>query len=125
MSFLLTIWSLSLIVLSAISGFAFAYKKNNGNAAPQSGMSLPSSFGDFLADQCHDVFYYIQKGVHHAKPHARNLGIVIVKYSQRGHDLFVERVFGRIETKKGVSTSFFLKSIAEHKVDTRAEGNRG
>lgn len=125
MPFLLTIWSLSFVTLSAILGFAFAYKRNNGDAAAQKRASFPSSFGDFLADQCHDVLYHIHKGVHHAKPHARNLGVVVMRYSQRGHDLFVERVFGRMETKKGVSTSFFLKSIAEHKVDARAEGNRG
>lgn len=123
MSLLITIWAVSLAVLSAILGIAFALKKR-GRAIIQNG-AHPCGFGEFLAEQCHDALYRIQRGVHHMKPHAKNFGIVVVKYSERGHDLFVERVFGRMETKKGVSTSFFLKSIAEHKVETRADGSRG
>lgn len=87
--------------------------------------ALPSGFGKFLGDQCHEVLYRIQRGVHHIKPHAKNLGMIVVEYSAWGHDLFVERVFGRMETKKGVSTSFFLKNIAEHKVGRRADGMAG
>lgn len=124
MSLLLIIWTLSLVVLSAILGFASAYAKKRAPLM-QNETALPGSFGEFIADQCHEVLYRIERGAHRAKPHVRNLSIVLVKYSERGHDFFVERVFGRMEAKKGVSTSFFLKSIAEHKVGTRADGLGG
>lgn len=124
MSLLLIIWTLSLVILSAILGFAFASKKKNATNT-QNGASSGASFGEFLGEQCHDMLYHVQKGIHHMKPHARYYSHVAIGYSRRGHDFFVERVFGRVEIKKGISTSFFLKSIAEHKVGTRADGGRG
>jgi hypothetical protein len=113
MSPLFAIWSLSLMVVVAI--IAFAYSRMRHDEVAVGGVALPSKFVEFFGDQFHDMFAHVSRVLHHVRPHAAQVGMLALSLSKRGHDLFVERVFGRIELKRGSASSFFLKHIAEEK----------
>lgn len=116
---LFALWSLSLIVVIAIIVFAYLRMRQRGIAV-SSGV-IPSQFTEFFGDQFHDMFLHALQGFHHAKPHATQIGMIALTWSNRGRDLFVERIFGRTEQKRGNTVSFFLKHIAEH----QKQGQRG
>lgn len=113
MSPLFALWSLSLMVVVAI--IAFAHSRMRHNELTVGGLPLPSKFVEFIGDQFHDMLFYASRAIHHARPHAAQVAVTALSFTKRGHDLFVERVFGRMELKRGNAASFFLKHIAEAK----------
>ncbi len=48
------------------------------------------------------------------RPHGKSIVRGSYRILRRGHDIFIERVYGRIRIDKGRASSFFLKQIAEH-----------
>lgn len=113
MSLLFTIWAFSLAIVVAIMVFASSRMRRRNVPLPRG--VTPTQLTEFFGDQFHDMLVYAVKGFHHAKPHAAQIGMTVFTFSKRGHDLFVEHVFGRMERKQGNTVSFFLKHIAEHK----------
>jgi hypothetical protein len=93
----------------------FAHLRMRHDELTVGGLSLPSKFSEFFGDQLHDMLSHLSMVLHHAKPHAAEVGMMALAFSKRGHDIFVERVFGRMELKRGSAVSFFLKHIAEEK----------
>lgn len=120
MSLLFAMWVLSAGVVLATLGMVFF--RVRGGALVSLRMRAPSNLGEFFTDQLHEVLVRFFTAVHHIKPHARQLGMTALLYTKKGHDLFVERVFGRIELPRGGTVSFFLKHIAEHKEMNHRDG---
>jgi hypothetical protein len=121
MTSLFAIWSLSLMVVIAIIGAA--HLRMRRNELTVGGVPLPSKFSEFIGDQFHDMLSHVLHAIHHMKPHVAQVAVTALSFTQRGHDIFVERVFGRIELKRGNAASFFLKHIAEHKKQTEKGGD--
>jgi hypothetical protein len=96
----------------------FAHSRMRHNELTVGGVPLPSKFVEFIGDQFHDMLSHVSQAIHHVKPHAAQVAVTALSFTKRGHDMFVERVFGRIELKRGNAASFFLKHIAEHKKQT-------
>ncbi len=69
----------------------------------------------FVHLQVEEFFRHLHSAAKHTEPHARQLRVVIIGVVTRGHDYFIERIFGRIVRERGKASSFFLKHIAEHK----------
>ena len=113
MSLLITIWVFALALVIAIMVFASS-RARRCEVTLESGVT-PTQFTEFFGDQFHDMLVHAVKGFHHVKPHATQMGMSAFAFSKRGHDLFVERVFGRMELKRGNTVSFFLKHIAEER----------
>ncbi len=111
MSTLLIIWIVSALTLLCIVVYA---RKNAGrqeNVNEQSQIRL----GDVVSREITTLHRDFYKLLDAAKPHGQrslSAGLVMVK---RGQDLFISRVYGRIQSEKGRASSFFLKQIAEHK----------
>jgi hypothetical protein len=116
-SSLFVIWSLSLMVVVAITGFA--YSRMRYNKFTVAGIPPPSQFVEFFGDQFHDICAHVLKALHYAKPHVAQAGVIALSFGKRGHDVFVERVFGRTEFKRGSAGSFFLKHLAEQRGNTQ------
>lgn len=113
MSPLIAIWSLSLTVVLTIIILAYARVRHDEVAVGTG--ALPSKFVEFFGDQFHDLIAHASRALHHVKPHAAQVAVTALSFSKRGHDLFIERVFGRVERKRGSAGSFFLKHIAEER----------
>jgi hypothetical protein len=108
------------MVVIAIIGVAHLRMRHNELTV--GGVPLPSKFAEFIGDQFHDMLSHVSQALHYAKPHAAQVAVTALSFTKRGHDMFVERVFGRIELKRGNAASFFLKHIAEHKKQTEKSG---
>ena len=111
MSLLLVIW---LLALSLIVGIIF-YARIARRDARLNTARTPQDWSEFVHDEVLRMYGNVGRMVHVARPHgerAMSAGIVIVR---RGHDLFIERVFGRMSVEKGKASSFFLKQITESK----------
>lgn len=119
MSLLIAIWLISLVVVLAIIILAYARARHD-EVTVGSGV-LPSKFVEFFGDQFHDFLFHASRALHHVKPHAAQVVVTAISFTKRGHDLFIERIFGRVELKRGSAGSFFLKHIAEEKRSSQNE----
>ena len=59
------------------------------------------------------------------RPHAETLSRFSVRTISRGRGFFIRRIYGKIRIERGITPSFFLKQIAEHRDERREGKNRG
>ena len=110
MNVLVSIWSLSLITLLLVIFFAL-YAFRRGSTVRVFHHNVES----FVTYEFNSFLGAIHKSFHSIRPHAERFGMVAFERGKNGYDIFIERIFGKVEIEKGKAASFFLKHIAEHK----------
>lgn len=65
----------------------------------------------------------LSRGALAVRPHALRLAYSGGRVLSRGNEFLVRRIYGKIKIEKGLTPSFFLKQIAEHR-DERREVDR-
>lgn len=119
MSLLLIIfWVASLLALVGI----VVYARMNRNVFQVSPQDVPSDFNDFVATELTRIAEHFSHGVRRLRPHGEKMIATSGVLLRKGHNIFIERVVGRIEVKRGKAASFFLKRIAEHREALRQKG---
>ncbi|OGZ07211.1 MAG: hypothetical protein A2942_03790 [Candidatus Lloydbacteria bacterium RIFCSPLOWO2_01_FULL_50_20] len=115
MTLLTAIWLLSLAVVSGI--LVYAHRKNTDlRVSPE---DVLASFADFLALELSHMIDQLSYGAVRVRPHGIRILTQSRIFLERGHDIFLEKIFGRLDVEKGNVTSFFLKRIAEHQAALR------
>lgn len=121
MSMLAFLWFISLALLVGM----VLYARKRLEILPLSRVIVaPEGFGDFFANEVLRIIgdcYWIFKKL---RPHGEMLAEVGMRVIERGHRIFVERVYGRIQVEQGKASSFFLKHIAEYKANQRDGSER-
>ncbi len=107
LSSLLAMLILSLCALLRLRGASANFVSRIPSRSPE----LPA----FIRLQIEELFRHLHVVAKRSEPHARRLSVVVISLGKRGHDYFIERIFGRIIRERGKASSFFLKHIAEHK----------
>lgn len=111
MSTLLIIWIVSALTLLSI----VIYARKCAAVRDITALQAEVRFSDVVTREITTLHRDFYKLLDAARPHGErslSAGLVMVK---RGQDLFISRVYGRIQSEKGRASSFFLKQIAEHK----------
>lgn len=117
MTTLLALWLLSLAIL--IGMVVYAHRKDD-RSRPAS-QDAPVSFADFIAIELTRMTGHLVRGAFHLRPHGERVIAESRVFIRRGHDVFIEKIFGRLDVEQGQVTSFFLKRIAEHKEALRGK----
>ena len=118
LSFLVICWLGSILVLVGI--FLYACTRTSTSISE----NVPGSFKDFVAIEMVRTSGELLHGLAQARPHGERAFAEGVMLFQRGHAMFIEKVFGRLEIEKGKAGSFFLKRIAENKESLRGEKDK-
>ena len=124
MSILLSIWIVS---LASIVG-ALVYGRIVTNQRRSETIELsqrPVSFSDFMSHELAELKSDMLLLIEGLRPHGVRTIRSGVTMVQRGQEVFISRVYGRIKTEKGRASSFFLKQIAEHQGDRRGRSGLG
>ena len=121
MSPLVICWLLSLALLLGI----FFYARNHRGAPAFSPKEIPESFSDFIAIELTRMGGHLSRLVQYARPHGEKVIATGGTFLKKGHDIFIEKIFGRMVIEKGNAASFFLKRIAEHKEALRQKDREG
>lgn len=114
MSFLLAFWLLSFAALIGIIVYA-----HGRSPVMISSEEMPADWRDFIAIELTRMVGHLSRLATHARPHGERVVFHGTALFQKGHDLFIEKIFGLLHVEKGNVTSFFLKRIAEHKESLR------
>lgn len=114
MSLLVICWLLSLATLGGV----VVYTRSN-TALPLSSGEQPEDWRDFVAIELTRMVGHVSHLFHYARPHGERAMFHSTVLLKKGHDLFIEKIFGRIVVEQGKAASFFLKRIAEHKESLR------
>ena len=86
------------------------------------GSYTPHDLGDFFARELGRMASEIRSVLDRIQPERDRAVRAVTLVARRGHDVFIERVFGRIEVKKGNASSFFVRHIAlAKKIEKREE----
>lgn len=107
---LLFTWIISALTILGIILYARFYQSEREDALLHGEHRL----SDVLTEEMLSLHRDLRELFEVLKPHGKrslSAGLVMVK---RGQDLFISRVYGRIQCEKGRASSFFLKQIAEH-----------
>lgn len=118
---LIAFWLLSLVVLVGI--VVYAGRKCGSDAVPIE--DTPRNLADFIAIELARMTGHLSRGVVRLRPHGEMIIMQSSVVLKKGHDIFIEKIFGRIVIEKGKAASFFLKRIAEHKEALRRKNQRG
>ena len=118
MTSLIVFWFLSLVALVGI--VVYAGRKGGSHATPFE--DAPRSFADFIAIELTRMIGHLSRGVRRLRPHGEMIIMQSSVVLKKGHDIFIEKIFGHIAIEKGKAASFFLKRIAEHKEALRQKG---
>jgi hypothetical protein len=119
MSFLFISWLVSLIAVGGIAGMALSGMRGRSFSREHE----PTDLSGFLSGELHAFFELLRSYATHAwRPLANWTIDKSAHYVTRGHDMFMERVYGRVEIERGKAASFFLKRIAEHKEESKKNG---
>lgn len=114
MSLLTITWLLSLATLVVTTLYAF--RRARSAPAPR---YVPHDLGEFIHEALTHMVGGVSNTLGSAQPHARRVSAYVVSVSKWGHDMFIDRVFGKTALAPGKTASFFLKYIAEHKEEVR------
>ena len=117
-SFLIVCWLVSLLLLIGIFGYARTREVMSISA------DVPENFRDFIAIELARIGEYFLHGFAQARPHGERVIAGSTILLKKGHDLFIEKIIGRIEVEKGKTASFFLKRIVEYKESLRGEKDK-
>ncbi len=117
---LIALWLFALIILVGIVVYGF-HTKGSTNVSSE---DAPTNWCNFLAIELTRMAGYISHLLIHARPHGEKAVAHGTIFLKKGHDMFIEKIFGRIEVEKGKAASFFLKRIAEHKETLRGKGGK-
>lgn len=112
MSPFLIIWFLAFCTLIGL--LLFARLRINSMSGVASA-KIPRDFSEFISWEFHDMLGYALRVLSRARPHGKRILVHALSLSRRGHELFIQHIFGRMEIKKGKAISFFLKHISEYK----------
>ncbi len=115
MTFTMTIWTLSLVVMMVL----IVLGKKSSQTLDYA--EVPQDLSEFVRETLYRSAYHFSHVIHKVRPHASRALDVVVVVGKKGHDTFIDRVFGKRRREKGSASSFFLKNIAEHKVETRKD----
>jgi hypothetical protein len=119
MSLLVVSWLLSFATLCGVVFYARSRTVDVLSSADDS-----TNWRDFIAVELTRIVGYVSHLLSYARPHGARALFHGSEALKKGHDLFIEKVFGGIEIEKGKAASFFLKRIIEHKESLR-EKDRG
>ena len=113
----MTIWIGSLLVMLLV------IMLGGGKEASRvmSNAQIPEDLGEFVRDTLSHSMSRFSRTAGILKPHIDRVTQVFVVVGRKGHDTFIDRVFGRTNATPGRASSFFLKNIAEHKAEARKE----
>lgn len=117
MTFTMTIWALSLVVMLVLVALGRRSSRSFDYA------QVPQDLGEFVRDTLYRSADRFSHVIHRVKPHASRVAGVFIIIGKKGHDTFIDRVFGKTNAEKGRASSFFLKNIAEHKAESRRDGD--
>ena len=116
MTFTMTIWIASLLVMLTLVLLGKRASSREFNYAQP-----PHDLGEFVRDTLYisaDRFSHL---LQMAQPYALRVLEAFAVVGRKGHDTFIDRVFGKRSAEKGTASSFFLKNIAEHKAESKRD----
>ncbi|OGZ06602.1 MAG: hypothetical protein A3C93_00405 [Candidatus Lloydbacteria bacterium RIFCSPHIGHO2_02_FULL_54_17] len=111
MSFLVALWTLSLVALIGI--VLYAHRKRD--AFTPSPHVADGNFGDLVVEELRETGEMLWRRAVLLRPHGERIVVESGILLKKGHNMLIEKAFGRVATEKGGSSSFFLKRIAEYK----------
>ena len=115
MTLTMTIWILSLVVMLAL----IMLGKKSSQVLDYA--QVPQDLGEFVRETLYRSAGRFSQVIHEVRPHASRALDVLVVVGKKGHDTFIDRVYGKLRAEKGTASSFFLKNIAEHQAVTRKD----
>ena len=115
MTLTMTIWILSLAVMLVL----IMLSKKSSQVLDYA--LAPQDLSEFVRETLYRSAGHFSRMIHKVRPHASRALDVFVVVGKKGHDTFIDRVFGKRSAIKGTASSFFLKNIAEHKAVTRKD----
>ncbi len=115
MTFTMTIWTLSLVVMMVL----IVLGKKSSQTLDYA--EVPQDLSEFVRETLYRSADRFSHVIHKVRPHAARALDVVVTVGKRGHDTFIDRVFGKRSIVKGAASSFFLKNIAEHKAEAKKD----
>ena len=115
MTFLVSLWFLLLAILAGI----IIYGQNQEG---ESDLTVPENFHDFFMEEFARMEEFFRMVLERLHPHGKRALVSGGTLLKKGHDAFLEKIFGGIEVEKGKVTSFFVKRIAEQKELLRKKG---
>ena len=116
MTFTMTIWFASALIMLVL---VFLGKRQ---ASRVMSADVPENLGQFVRET---LVSSIDRFSHRAKiikPHVDRVTSVFLYVGKKSHDKFINNVFGKSNGEPGTASSFFLKHIAEHKAESKKEG---
>jgi hypothetical protein len=116
-----TTWLLSLATLVGIVWYAYR-RGDRMSVAPE---EIPKNLAEFIAIELTRMTGHLARGIVHVRPHGERVVFHGAVFLKKGHAVFIEKIFGRMDVEKGNVTSFFLKRIAEHKESLRLKNLTG
>ncbi len=111
MSFLVTLWASSLVLVIGMIAYAH-WKKESLRAVLQ---TTPDGLGELVVEELRETGVYLLRGAVRLRPHGERIIVESGVLLKKGHNMLIEKAFGRVATEKGGTSSFFLKRIAEQK----------
>ena len=115
MTLTMTIWILSLVVMLAL----IMLGKKSSQVLDYA--QAPQDLSEFVRETLYRSADRFSQVIHKVRPHASRALDVFVVVGKKGHDTFIDRVYGKLRAEKGTASSFFLKNIAEHQAVTRKD----
>ncbi len=123
MTFLVILWSLSLLVIVVLGFFGL---RATGLRGVFVSAQQPRSLQDFFISEALHSWGRVGGLLLHLRPHMLRAAAAtlaaISRQVDRGQVYVMRKIFGRLELERGPAPSFYLKSIAETtKTGTRDE----
>lgn len=121
--FMLTlIWSVALALLVIEGLAAFVHARHDGESSLY---VHAGSLRGFISGEVYGMVRAVYAALYELLPHGQRAIFVVSVHGRRASDMFVKRVFGRMEMKRGTASSFFLKHLAEHReMDRRSSSEK-
>ncbi len=121
MTTLFAIWGITGLMLVAL--FVYAWRRGEQLSLPRRDQSLPSLSHVVWQEVAttKDIVSRLMSGV---RPHGLRLVGSSTYLVLEGRKFFMSRIYGRIKIEKGLTPSFFLKQIAEHRDERKQDFDR-
>lgn len=121
MTTLFSIWGISGLMLVAF--LVYAWRRREQLSPSRRDQSLPS-LSHVVWQEVAATKEVVSRVMGGARPHGLKLVSSSTYLILQGRKFFMSRIYGIIKIEKGLTPSFFLKQIAEHRDERRQDFDR-
>lgn len=121
MTTLFSIWGVAGAML--IVFFVFAWRREGALDLRKREQALPT-LSHVVWEEVNMTKQMVSRAISGARPHGAKIASTGMHLASRGQEFFMMRVYGKIKIEKGLTASFFLKQIAEHRDGRKGDADR-